>query len=204
MPKIKYFLEQSWLLIVASFFFGLLIAVANAALKEKIDYNQNVYKYNKAAQAVMPEAVNFEMAIEEVTVETKSGKKLTTSIKKAVDIDGNCLGWAFIVQGKGYNEDVKLLLIVDPDYEKIIGYGVLYSTETVGYGDDIKYSFFKDQFKDAPAGQFELSKTGDDTIKDSEIIAISGATVTSQAVVDMLNVFIPQVKKQMQAEGLIK
>jgi electron transport complex protein RnfG len=144
------------------------------------------------------------MAIEEVTVESKTGKKLTTSVKKALDSSGECLGWAFICQGKGFNPDLTLLLIVDPDFEKIIGYGVMASTETVGYGDNIRFSFFKDQFKGAPAGQFQLTKTGDDTKIDSEIVAISGATITSQGVVDMFNLFIPQVKEKMKAEGLIQ
>ena len=39
MRSIKHFVEQSWLLIVASFFFGLLIAVTNAALSARIAWN---------------------------------------------------------------------------------------------------------------------------------------------------------------------
>ena len=202
--KIKYFFEQSWLLIVASFFFGVLIAVTDAALEDRIYYNLNVYKYNKAAMTVLPEAANFEMAIEDVTVESKTGKKLTTSVKKAVDSSGKCLGWAFICQGKGFADNVQLLVIVDSDFKKIIGYGVLYSVETVGYGNRIRLPYFKDQFVGAPAGQFQLVKTGDAKKIDSEIVAISGATITSQAVVDMFNVFIPQIKEKMKAEGLIK
>ncbi|MBN2588340.1 MAG: FMN-binding protein [Sedimentisphaerales bacterium] len=201
--KIKYFLKQSWLLIAASFFFGLLIAVTNASLKERIDYNLNVYKYNKAAKVVLPEADNFEEVAESVSVKTNSGKELTTSVKKAVDSDGNALGWAFICEGKGFADKVQLLVIVDNDFERMIGYGVLYSIETVKYGDEIRFPEFMNQFKGAPAGGFQLSKTGDKTIIDSEIVAITGATITSQAVVDMFNAFIPQVKEQMQEKGLI-
>ncbi len=40
MDKVKYFFQQSWLLIVASFFFGLLIAVANAAWAGRILQNE--------------------------------------------------------------------------------------------------------------------------------------------------------------------
>ena len=40
MDKIKYFFQQSWLLIVSSFFFGLLIAVANASLEPRIIQNE--------------------------------------------------------------------------------------------------------------------------------------------------------------------
>ena len=203
LDNIKHFLKESWLLVVASFFFGLLIAVTNAALEERIDYNLNVYKYNKAAISVMPEATNFEMAIESVTVKTKTGKELTTAVKKAVDSEGNALGWAFICQGKGFADNVQLLVIVDSEFEKMVGYGVLYSVETVGYGDQIRLSYYKDQFTGAPAGEFQLTKIGDDKIIDSEIVAITGATITSQAVVDMFNVFIPQIKEVMLEKGLI-
>ena len=39
MLKIKYFIKQSWLLIVSAFIFGLLIAVTNAALLDRINTN---------------------------------------------------------------------------------------------------------------------------------------------------------------------
>ena len=40
MHKLKHFIEQSWLLIAASFFFGLLIAVTSAALSPRIEQNK--------------------------------------------------------------------------------------------------------------------------------------------------------------------
>ncbi len=121
MSKIKYFISESWLLIVSSFFFGLLIAGANAAWEGKIDYNLNVYKYNKVAKAVLPEAANFEPALEDVKVKSSTGKELKTSVKKAVDSNGNSIGWAFICQGKGFADNVQLLLTVDMDFRKNSG-----------------------------------------------------------------------------------
>lgn len=203
MPKIKYFIQESWLLIVSSFLFGLLIAGANAAWEEKIDYNLNVYKYNKVAKAVLPEADNFEPALEEIKVKSSTGKELKTSIKKAVDSNGKAIGWAFICQGKGFADNVQLLLTVDMAFEKILGYGVLASTETVGYGDKIKTPYYKDQFVGAPTLELQLSKTGNPTKIDSEIVSITGATISSRAVVDMINTFIPQVKEQLSEKGLI-
>jgi Na+-translocating ferredoxin:NAD+ oxidoreductase RnfG subunit len=52
-----------------------------------------------------------------------------------------------------------------------------------------------------------LVKTGKPDTTDSRIVAISGATVSSQAVVDIINTFVSQVKKQVkkhvQEKGLI-
>ena len=56
------------------------------------------------------------------------------------------------------------------------------------------------QFKKAPAGKFELVKTGDDKKIDSEIVAISGATVSSEAVVKIFNTYIEQIKKQLRVK----
>ena len=46
-------------------------------------------------------------------------------------------------------------------------------------------------------------KTGDTEIIDSEIVAISGATVSSQAVVNIINNTTSQIKVQMNQKGLI-
>ena len=58
MSKIKYFMQQSWLLIVASFFFGLLIAVTSAGLSPRIIQNE-INKRNRLVSLLLPEAKNF-------------------------------------------------------------------------------------------------------------------------------------------------
>jgi electron transport complex protein RnfG len=201
--KIKHFWEQSWLLIAASFFFGILIAVANASWQGRIQQNL-IDKYNRLAKEVMPEADKFEDAIEDMEIELSSGKKLTTTVKKAINADGDAIGWSYVCVGAGFADKIKLILIVDNDFEQIKGYGVLSSNETPGFGDKIKESEFKNQFENIPAGELNLIKTGNRETPDSTIVSISGATISSQAVVDILNAFIPPVKKQMQEKGLIK
>jgi Na+-translocating ferredoxin:NAD+ oxidoreductase subunit G len=203
-PKFKVFLEQSWLLIVSSFFFGLMISGANAAWKDKIDYNLNVYKFNKVAKEVLPEAANFEELSEKVDVETGASKKVTVSLRKAKDADSKDIGWLFICQGKGFADTIQLILAVDSSFTKIKGYGVLASSETPGFGEKIKFPFYKDQFIGAPVEGLVLTKTGDPKKIDSEIVAITGATISSKAVVDILNRFLPQIKKTMQEKGMLK
>ena len=203
MPKVKYFFQESWLLIAAAFFFGVLIAIANASWKDKIYYNLNVYQFNKLAKEVLPEAASFDDAVPNMTIETPAGKKLTTDVKKAVDANGDILGWAFICKGAGFQDQIQLILVVDKNFEKIIGYGVLSSNETPGFGDKIKNAYYRDQFKGAPVGPLTLTKTGNPDTIDSDIVAISGATVSSTAVVNIINDFLPAVKEKMKAEGLI-
>jgi electron transport complex protein RnfG len=203
MLKVKYFFQQSWLLIASSFFFGLLIAAANAAWQGKILQNEED-KFNNLARQMLPDANRFETALDNITVNTGKGRQMATAIKKAFSSDGTCIGWAFKCEGSGFADKIKLVLAVDANFERLKGYGVLASNETPGFGDQIKLAYYRDQFINAPAQELMLSKTGDPKKIDSEIVAISGATISSQAVVDIINTFLPQVKKQMQAKGLIQ
>ncbi len=202
MLKIKYFFRQSWLLVVASFCFGLLIAAANAAWQERILQNEED-KFNNLARQMLPDANSFEIAMENAEVDADKGKKKVTSIKKALTADGTCIGWAFKCEGSGFADKIKLVLTVDTGFERLKGFGVLASNETPGFGDQIKLPYYRNQFVNAPAGELVLSKTGDSEKIDSEIVAISGATVSSEAVVHIVNTFLPQVKNQMQIKGLI-
>ena len=79
----------------------------------------------------------------------------------------------------------------------------LASSETPGFGDQIKSDYYRKQYAGAPAEQLTLAKSGDPTAADAQIVAITGATVSSEAVVDIVNTFLTQIKGQMQEKGLI-
>jgi electron transport complex protein RnfG len=96
------------------------------------------------------------------------------------------------------------VLTVDAGFEKLAGFDVLASNETPGFGDKINKDFFRSQFIGAPAVKLEMAKAGDDKKIDAEIIAITGATVSSDAVVTILNNYIGQVKKHIKEKGLIE
>ncbi|HIJ69945.1 MAG TPA: FMN-binding protein [Planctomycetes bacterium] len=201
LKNVKYFAEQSWLLIAASFVFGLLLAVTNTAWGPMIEQNE-INKFNNLASLLLTDA-SFETALKDVEVDSGKGKKIKTSIKKGVSRDSDCVGWAFVCEGSGFADKIKLVLTVDAAFEKLAGFGVLASNETPGFGDKIKGDYYRNQFVGAPAAQLVLSKTGDDKIIDNEIVAITGATVSSEAVVKTVNNYIKQIKTCMQTEGLL-
>jgi len=203
LKNIKYFAEQSWLLVVSSFVFGLLLAVTNAAWQPKIIQNE-IDKFNDLAGALLEKkAASFETAAEGVEVDIGKGRKTKTDIKKGVSADGDCVGWAFVCEGSGFADKIKLVLTVDAAFEKLAGFGVLASNETPGFGDKIKNDYFRSQFRGAPTAQLVLSKTGDDKKIDGEIVAITGATVSSEAVVEILNNYIKQIRAHLQTKGLL-
>jgi electron transport complex protein RnfG len=202
MSKIKLFIRESWLLLVSAFFFGLLLAVTDAAWRPKIEQNEQ-QEINQKMTALLPKAVKFEQAAE-TEIDFGKGKKVKSRIIKAVSDTGERVGWVFNAEGAGFADKIKLIIAVDKNFENIIGLDFSAINETPGFGDRAKQPAFRDQFAQVPAGNLKLVKTGDAEKIDSEIVAITGATVTSTAVVNSVNKYVKPVKDYLQTKGLIE
>jgi electron transport complex protein RnfG len=200
--RIRHFITQSWLLIVTSFFFGLLIAVTNAGLSPRIEQNK-INKRNRLVGALLPTAKNFVPLDTPVEVEAAQGKKVAVQVYKAMSAAGQCVGWSFNAFGPGFQDKIELVVAVDANFEKLAGFNVLSSNETPGFGDQIKGSYYRDQYIGAPAGELKLVTVGDPKKIDSEIVAITGATISSEAVVEIISRFVTQIKEQMEKKGII-
>jgi len=203
MDKVVYYFKQSWLLLVAAFLFGLLIAVTNSAWQGKIDANQAT-KINSKIKDLIPDANTIEVV--DMGVDLSEGKGLVTltSIFKALDSNKQVVGYGYTAVGSGFQDKIKLIIAVDIKFGKFLGYRVLASNETPGFGTKISEDYYRKQFVGAPAGILTLSKTGDPGVIDSEIIAISGATVSSNAVVNKIfNVYTEKVQDYMKSKGII-
>ncbi|MCK5225882.1 MAG: FMN-binding protein [Planctomycetes bacterium] len=195
LKKVKYFIEQSWLLIISALFFGLLIAAVNASLAPQIERNK-INKLDNLMKKLLPQAEKFKVAAE-LQIDLAKGKKTKSTIYKAISKNGECVGWSFNCSGAGFADKIELVVAVDKNFEKMAGFDCLSSNETPGFGDKIKEAKWRKQFDGAPAENLTLAKTGNIEKIDSEIIAISGATVSSDAVVNILNNAMSQIKKQM-------
>ena len=199
--KIKYFVQQSWLLIVSSFCFGLLLAIANAAWSPRIEQNR-INKLNALAGRLIPGAdfVPLEKLGAAITVKSLKGDDKNVEIYKAMAGE-QCLGWTINAVGSGFQDKIELVIAVDKDFKTISGFDVLASNETPGFGDKIKEEKFRNQFKGKTAAKLELIKSGE--AKDNKILAISGATISSEAVVKIINHYIKEVREQIQKKGLL-
>ncbi|MEN6384296.1 MAG: FMN-binding protein [Phycisphaerales bacterium] len=201
LSKIKFFMQQSWLLLLASFLFGLMIAVADTAWKPKVEENKTGKVKNMMKGLI--NANSFEVAAKDVNIPSDKGF-IKTDIYKAVDEQGNVLGYEYITSGSGFGDKIELIIAVDAKCEKYLGYQVLSSNETPGFGDKIKGDYFSKQFVGAPAAEFTLVKVGKAEDIDNQIVAISGATITSTAMVNIFNKSIVSVKETLAQKGLIK
>ncbi len=93
--------------------------------------------------------------------------------------DDTKTGYAFRASGSGYGGNIDVLVGLDNDFG-IIGISILSQTETPGVGSKITESSFTDQFKGLSASDIALSSEG------GKIDAITGATISSRAVVDAI------------------
>jgi electron transport complex protein RnfG len=203
---ILFFLQESWLLMASAVLFGTLLASVDYVWKPLIAQNE-VKKFNDLAGDLLAGADSFETAIESVAVDVGKGKTYTVEVKKGLDAEGTLVGWAFICEGSGFADKIKLVIAVDAAMEKLAGFGVLSSNETPGFGDKINLTgegTYQHQFIGTPVTDLELVKVGDASKIDNQIVAISGATVTSEAVVKIVNTFLLPVKEAMQDAGILQ
>jgi len=103
------------------------------------------------------------------------------------DDAGGLLGFAIPAEGPGFQDTIKLLYGYDANSERVVGMEVLESRETPGLGDKIiKDDGFVDNFRNLAVDPEVVLVKGGRT-RDNEVDAISGATISSKAVVRIIN-----------------
>ncbi len=104
----------------------------------------------------------------------------------ATDASGRVLGYAIEGEGPGYQDAIELIFGYDPATKRVTGMRVLESRETPGLGDKIyRDPAFVAQF-DALAADGELVVTKGGASAPNEIDAITGATISSRAVLGII------------------
>lgn len=101
---------------------------------------------------------------------------------------GRFVGYAIPSRGNGFADVISLLYGYDPGKDAIVGFSVLESRETPGLGDKIyKDAAFVENFRELLVSPTILPvKKGKKTAA-NEVDCITGATISSKAVVRILN-----------------
>ncbi len=149
----------------------------------KIEANR-LAEEKRAIFAVHPNASDYDVIEKEVTV----GKK-TKNLKifKGKDADGELVGHAFIAAGPGFSAVIRIMVGLNIDEKSLTGIKVTEHLETPGLGTKIEESFFKDQFQGLaiePKIEYLKNKKPE---KPNQIQAITGATISSRAIVEAIN-----------------
>ena len=103
------------------------------------------------------------------------------------DEAGALLGFAIPAEGAGFQDTIKLIYGYDVGTRRVVGMEVLESRETPGLGDKIlKDRSFLENFRNLSVEpEVVVVKTG--RTRDNEVDSISGATISSRAVVRIIN-----------------
>ena len=115
-----------------------------------------------------------------------------TGVQVAKDDSGNTLGYVVTVLAKdGSQANITFSVGIQND-----GYSITSIAETPGLGDKAKTEEFSGQFKEKQVDAFEVVKQA--PASDSEIEAISGATITSKAMTNGVNACITYFRNVLE------
>ena len=145
-----------------------------------------------AYRTVFPEAADFK---EDASLNTDSASQVLAGegfkdetvdeCLLAVDTSGNTLGHVMTVTtSQGYGGDITISMGVSAD-GTLNGIEILEIGETAGLGMKADTPEFKNQFSGRQVSRFNYTKTG--ASADYEIDALSGATITTNAMVSAVN-----------------
>ena len=158
-----------------------------------------VYKYS-----IPKIRVNTRRATEEAIKDIFPGTAKIDKTGKNGDIfkvtggKGDLMGYAFIAEGNGYQGEIQLICGVDPKMTKMHGMAVLESQETPGLGAEIASDHFRAQFNGLSITHpIEYVKNEKPT-QPYQIEAITGATISSRAVVNIINKRMKEVTKELK------
>ena len=169
---------------------GLLLGIVYNITKEPIARAQENTK-QEAYKAVLSDAASFEA----VDFDSDSALSLLsengytsdeiTEVVEGTDDSGEVIGYVISVQSsEAYDGTLELSVGIATD-GTVKGVEMLDISETAGLGMKANEAEFKDQFKDKNVEKFTYTKTGEEG--DDMIDAISGATITTNAVTNAVD-----------------
>lgn len=180
----KEFLMVVTKLVVISAVAAALLGITYVPTQAQFTKNQE-QAMNLKLLEVLPDAT-FE-AVYGDQVNSETGEK-EILYYRAKDASGNVIGYTFLSSETGAKGDIVVVGGVDSTFSTITGMSILSQAETPGLGSRIAEDAFVDQFNALPLSQLSLSSSG------GSIDSITGATMSSQAVIDALDSKVESIK----------
>lgn len=157
------------------------LSLCNSLTIEKIE-QLNIEKAENAKINVLSDAESFEDGDKNDEYEIYIGKKGDEKV-----------GYAVKVSPSGYGGKIEMMVGVDSSFN-ITGVTIVNMSETPGLGAKASDDKFIGQFKGLKALESSISVIKSGTPNGNEVVAISGATVTSKAVASGVNTAITAIK----------
>ena len=170
---------------------GLLLGIVYDITKEPIAEAQENTK-QEAFRSVLADASSFETvedfdASEALSLLKENGytSDEITEIAEGIDGSGETIGYVInVMSHEAYDGDLEVSVGIAAD-GTVTSIEMLSISETAGLGMKADEADFKDQFKDKKVEKFSYTKSGESG--DDKIDAISGATITTNAVTNAVD-----------------
>ncbi len=202
MNDAKSMIKNALILFAITLVAGVLLGSVYQVTKDPIAY-QDKLAQDKANQSVFASASTFDdVALDEAQAEAvaaeHSGVKVK-SVKSAVDASGNQVGYVIQVKSKGYGDFIEYTVGITNE-GNINGISIISIAETPGLGMNAE-KVIVPQFVDKLKTQFAVVKNGQLTDAETQIEAISGATITSKAVTEGVNAAVTYFENALAKGG---
>lgn len=194
--------KDTAILLVITLVSGLLLGLIYQITKEPIAVQKEMAK-QEAYREVFEQADSFE----EVELDTPDQQEWADAgfagetideIMAAQDASGTILGYVITVTTKeGYGGDIRFTIGITED-GTVNGISILEISETAGLGMRAE-EVLKPQFAGKNTTKFEYTKSG--AISDYQIDAISGATITTNAVTNGVNAGLYYFQTELKGGG---
>lgn len=181
---------------------GLALGVVYQVTKDPIAAQREKAK-QEACREVFAEAAQFselETAAPDADdwAEQGFGGVSIGACMEAQDADGNAAGYVItVITHEGYGGDIEFMLGIQMD-GTLNGISILSIAETAGLGMKAE-KVLKPQFTDKRVESFEYSKLG--AMGENQIDAISGATITTDAVTSGVNAGLYYFRTELMGGG---
>lgn len=195
----KEMMKNTGIMLAITLIAGLLLGIVYQVTKEPIAVQEAKAK-QEACQEVFADAASFD-AVEAVPVEESAwngagyGQESVDEVMMAKDSAGSTLGYVVTVTTKeGYGGDIRFTVGVRMD-GTVNGISILSISETAGLGMRAE-EVLKPQFAGKNVEKFEYTKSG--AASENQIDAISGATITTNAVTNGVNAGLYYFQTQLK------
>ncbi|MFH1568374.1 MAG: FMN-binding protein [Gemmatimonadota bacterium] len=179
------YIGQAWLVILLSLGFGGALAGVQVKLEGRIAANKLAETLGQVPQLV-PGAEQGEQ------------RQVAGQIVYRALAGGQPVGWVIPASGQGFADRIELLLGVDPGVTRITGLYILDQKETPGLGNKIIEAGWRRQFGGKSTTAPLSAKTGGGA-SGNQIDAVTGATISSVSVCDIINANLAQMRPILTA-----
>jgi RnfABCDGE-type electron transport complex G subunit len=121
-------------------------------------------------------------------------------VYRGTDSAGNSLGYAVELTTTGYGGEIRMLVGLGPNLEELSGIEIVEQVETPGLGARIDEEWFKDQFDGLdPTEELGYVKNQEPDPETNNVQAISGATISTEAVTDGINTGLEGILSRLKS-----